>query len=195
MKFDFNQLKSNKGVEIQGPILLKPKVFKDERGFFYESWNEEDWKKILKIYNQPYISFVQDNHSKSIRGVLRGLHFQKEPFPQGKLIRCISGEIFDVAVDIRKHSSTYGKWIGVRLSSDKKNQLWIPEGFAHGFLTLSSNAEVNYKTTNFWNKDCEDCILWKDKTLAIDWHINEFNIENLLISSKDKEGKALNEVD
>ena len=195
MKFDFNQLKSNKGVEIQGPILLKPKVFKDERGFFYESWNEEDWKKILKIYNQPYKSFVQDNHSKSIRGVLRGLHFQKEPFPQGKLIRCISGEIFDVAVDIRKHSSTYGKWIAVRLSSDKKNQLWIPEGFAHGFLTLSSNAEVNYKTTNFWNKDCEDCILWKDKTLAIDWHINEFNIENLLISSKDKEGKALNEVD
>ena len=195
MKYDFTQLQSNKGLEIQGPILLKTKVFKDERGFFYESWNEEDWKKILKIYNQPYKSFVQDNHSKSIRGVLRGLHFQKEPFPQGKLIRCISGEIFDVAVDIRKHSSTYGKWIGVRLSSDKKNQLWIPEGFAHGFLTLSSNAEVNYKTTNFWNKDCEDCILWKDKTLAIDWHINEFNIENLLISSKDKEGKALNEVD
>tara|TARA_Y100000991_G_C21975203_1_gene351831 strand:- start:4976 stop:5563 length:588 start_codon:yes stop_codon:yes gene_type:complete len=194
MKFIFNQLYSKKGFEINGPILIKPKVLKDERGFFYESWNEKDWEEILKSYNQPYKPFVQDNHSKSVKGVLRGLHFQKDPYPQDKLVRCISGEIFDVAVDIRQNSRTFGDWIGVNLSANNKNQLWIPKGFAHGFLTLSENAEVNYKTTNFWNRDCEGCILWKDKTIAIDWPINEFNIENLLISSKDKEGRALYEV-
>tara|TARA_B100001989_G_scaffold192880_1_gene141702 strand:- start:110 stop:706 length:597 start_codon:yes stop_codon:yes gene_type:complete len=191
MKFEFNQLKTKKGIEINGPILLKPKVLKDERGFFYESWNEHSWEGILKTYNQTYKSFVQDNHSKSIKGVLRGLHFQKDPFPQGKLIRCIIGEIFDVAVDIRKNSSTFGDWIGTRLSSTNKNQFWIPEGFAHGFLTLTDIAEVNYKTTNLWNKNCEECLLWEDKSIGIDWPIHEYNIENLLISSKDKEGKPL----
>ncbi len=191
MKFEFNQLKTKKGIEINGPILLKPKVFRDERGFFYESWNEHSWEEILKTYNQTYKSFVQDNHSKSIKGVLRGLHFQKDPFPQGKLIRCIIGEIFDVAVDIRKNSSTFGYWIGTRLSSTNKNQFWIPEGFAHGFLTLTDIAEVNYKTTNLWNKNCEECLLWEDKNIGIDWPIHECNIENLLISSKDREGKPL----
>jgi len=191
MKFEFNQLKTKKGIEINGPILLKPKVLKDERGFFYESWNEHSWEGILKTYNQTYKSFVQDNHSKSIKGVLRGLHFQKDPFPQGKLIRCIIGEIFDVAVDIRKNSSTFGDWIGTRLSATNKNQFWIPEGFAHGFLTLTDIAEVNYKTTNLWNKNCEECLLWEDKNIGIDWPIHECNIERLLISSKDREGKPL----
>ena len=194
MKFEFNQLKTKKGIEMNGPILLKPKVFRDERGFFYESWNEHSWEGILKTYNQTYKSFVQDNHSKSIKGVLRGLHFQKDPFPQGKLIRCIIGEIFDVAVDIRKNSSTFGDWIGTRLSSTNKNQFWIPEGFAHGFLTLTDIAEVNYKTTNLWNKNCEECLLWEDKNIGIEWPTHEYNIENLFISSKDKEGKPLKDV-
>ena len=110
------------------------------------------------------------------------------------MVRCINGEIFDVAVDIRKNSNTYGDWIGVILSSKNKNQLWIPEGFAHGFLTLSHIAEVNYKTTNFWNKDYEECILWEDKAIAIDWPIKEFNIESLLVSPKDMEGKSFNEI-
>ena len=191
MKFEFNQLKTKKGIEMNGPILLKSKIFRDERGFFYESWNEHSWEGILNNYNQTYKYFVQDNHSKSIKGVLRGLHFQKEPFPQGKLIRCIIGEIFDVAVDIRKNSSTFGDWIGTRLSATNKNQFWIPEGFAHGFLTLTDIAEVNYKTTNLWNKNCEECLLWEDKNIGIDWPIHECNIENLLISSKDREGKPL----
>ena len=191
MKFEFNQLKTKKGIEMNGPILLKSKIFRDERGFFYESWNEHSWEGILKNYNQTYKYFVQDNHSKSIKGVLRGLHFQKDPFPQGKLIRCIIGEIFDVAVDIRKNSSTFGDWIGTRLSATNKNQFWIPEGFAHGFLTLTDIAEVNYKTTNLWNKDCEECLLWEDKNIGIDWPIHAYNIENLLISSKDREGKPL----
>ena len=194
MKFDYKQIYSKKGSEINGPILIKPKIFQDERGFFFESWNEKDWEIILKSFHQKAESFVQDNHSKSIKGVLRGLHFQKDPFPQGKLVRCINGEIFDVAVDIRKNSNTYGDWIGVILSSKNKNQLWIPEGFAHGFLTLSHIAEVNYKTTNFWNKDYEECILWEDKAIAIDWPIKEFNIESLLVSPKDMEGKSFNEI-
>jgi len=194
MKFEHKELSTTTGLKIKGPILIKPKVFEDERGFFFESWNQKNWKEILNEYNQKPQQFVQDNHSKSSKGVLRGLHFQKSPFPQGKLIRCISGEIYDVAVDIRKDSCTFGKWVATYLNSLEHNQFWIPEGFAHGFLTISRSAEVNYKTTNFWKKNCEECLFWEDKTIAIDWPINEFKIENLLISGKDREGKTLNEV-
>ena len=194
MKFEHKELSTTTGLKIKGPILIKPKVFEDKRGFFFESWNQKNWKEILNEYNQKPQQFVQDNHSKSSKGVLRGLHFQKSPFPQGKLVRCISGEIYDVAVDIREDSNTFGKWVGTYLNSLEHNQFWIPEGFAHGFLTISRSAEVNYKTTNLWKKNCEDCLLWEDKTIAIDWPINKFKIENLLISSKDKEGKTLSEV-
>ena len=195
MKFDHKQLSTIEGVKINGPILIKPKLFKDQRGFFFESWNQKDWEEILRKYNQTSQVFLQDNHSKSSKGVLRGLHFQKAPFPQGKLVRCISGEIYDVAVDIRKNSNTYGKWIGIYLNSWDHNQLWIPEGFAHGFLTVSKYAEVNYKTTNYWNKNYEESLLWNDKDISIEWPLKELNNETLKISNKDKDAKPLNSLE
>jgi dTDP-4-dehydrorhamnose 3,5-epimerase len=195
MKFDHKQLSTIEGVKINGPILIKPKLFKDQRGFFFESWNQKDWEEILRKYNQTSQVFLQDNHSKSSKGVLRGLHFQKAPFPQGKLVRCISGEIYDVAVDIRKNSNTYGKWIGIYLNSWDHNQFWIPEGFAHGFLTVSKYAEVNYKTTNYWNKNYEESLLWNDKDISIEWPLKELNNETLKISNKDKDAKPLNSLE
>ena len=159
------QIKNKKGNEFKGLLLITPKIFNDKRGSFYESWN----KSVFDNKVNSNINFVQDNHSTSIKGVLRGLHYQVSPFPQGKLVRCVSGEIFDVAVDLRKDSETFGDWIGVNLSRDNKKQIWIPEGFAHGFLTISNNAEVLYKTSDYWNKDCEKSIRWDDETLNINW--------------------------
>jgi len=151
--------------KMDGPLLIKPKVFVDDRGFFFESWNQHCFDELL---GQP-VSFVQDNHSRSLRGVLRGLHYQLPPHPQAKLVRCVLGEIFDVAVDIRRGSVTFGKWVGVRLSAANHQQLWIPAGFAHGFLTLSDMAEVLYKTTDFWCRNCERAIRWDDPEIAISW--------------------------
>lgn len=145
--------------------LIEPEVFKDERGFFFESFNQ-------KIFNDALgseITFVQDNHSKSKKGVLRGLHYQKPPFSQGKLIRVIYGEIFDIALDIRKDSSTFGQWVSETLSAKNKKQLWIPEGFAHGFLVLSEEAEIAYKTTQFYSKEHEKQIKYNDQKLNIRW--------------------------
>ena len=190
MKFEHKLLHTIKGVKVNGPILLKPKIFRDERGFFFESWNQKDWEEILKQYNQSSQNFCQDNHSKSSKGVLRGLHFQKEPFPQAKLVRCIFGEIYDVAVDIRKNSCTFGEWVGVYLNSSDHHQFWIPEGFAHGFLTLSEYAEVNYKTTNYWNKNHEESLLWNDNDISIKWPLKSLNNETLKISDKDKVAKT-----
>lgn len=152
------------GVPVQGPLLLTPRVFGDERGFFFESWNQQAFNAAAGD-----TAFVQDNHSRSSRGVLRGLHYQLPPHPQGKLVRCVLGEIFDVAVDIRRSSSTFGQWVGAVLSADNKQQLWVPAGFAHGFLTLSEQAEVLYKTTDFWSRECERAIRWDDPQLAIAW--------------------------
>ncbi|HFO3477547.1 TPA: dTDP-4-dehydrorhamnose 3,5-epimerase, partial [Escherichia coli] len=132
--------------KLDGLLVIEPTVYEDERGFFYESYNE---KKFMETIGAS-IKFVQDNHSKSSKGVLRGLHFQKNPYEQGKLVRCIRGEVYDVAVDIRKDSPTFGQWFGVNLSDENKKQLWIPEGFAHGFITLSDVAEFVYKTTNYY---------------------------------------------
>lgn len=146
--------------------ILEPKVFGDGRGFFMESWNHRDFTE--KVAN---VNFVQDNHSKSKQGVLRGLHFQLPPYAQAKLVRCIVGSIFDVAVDIRQSSPTFGQWVGVELSSENKRQLWIPEGFAHGFLTLSDTAEVFYKTNKFWNKNSEGTIRWDDPQINIKWPV------------------------
>ncbi|EIE5778043.1 dTDP-4-dehydrorhamnose 3,5-epimerase, partial [Salmonella enterica] len=135
----------------------------DERGFFMESFNQ----KVFEEAVGRKIEFVQDNHSKSTKGVLRGLHYQVEPYAQGKLVRCIAGEVFDVAVDIRKDSETFGKWVGVNISSENKRQLWIPEGFAHGFLVLSDSADFLYKTSNYYSPIHERGIVWNDPTINI----------------------------
>jgi len=154
------------GVALEGPLLLTPRVFGDGRGFFLESWNQQAFNATAAD-----TSFVQDNHSRSSRGVLRGLHYQLPPHPQGKLVRCVVGEIFDVAVDIRRGSPSFGQWVGAVLSAENHQQLWVPPGFAHGFLTLSEQAEVLYKTTDFWSRECERAIRWDDPALAIAWPV------------------------
>ena len=146
-------------------LIFEPKVFGDERGFFFESFNH----KLFEEGVGHSVSFVQDNHSKSSKGVLRGLHYQLSPHAQGKLVRCIAGEVFDVAVDMRIASPTFGQWIGVYLSAKNKHQLWIPPGFAHGFITLSETAEFLYKTTNYYHPRSDRSILWNDHKLAIQW--------------------------
>ncbi|MGL6419284.1 dTDP-4-dehydrorhamnose 3,5-epimerase [Aeromonas allosaccharophila] len=164
-------------------LILEPKVFGDERGFFFESFNHKLFEEAV---GYP-VTFVQDNHSKSSKGVLRGLHYQLPPHAQGKLVRCVAGEVFDVAVDIRKNSATFGQWVGVYLSNENKRQLWIPEGFAHGFYVTSDNAEFVYKCTDYYHPESENSILWDDKKLAISWPID---LEPIL-SNKDKNGKAI----
>lgn len=151
--------------KIPDVLVIEPQVFGDDRGFFLESWNQ----KSLKDHAGIDEIFVQDNHSKSSKGVLRGLHYQDPPYAQGKLIRIVAGEVFDVAVDIRKGSPTYGQWLSETLSEGNKKQLWIPEGFAHGFLTLSGEAEFLYKTTNFYSKEHERTIHWKRNDFGIIW--------------------------
>ena len=163
------RLKTTTGQPVAGPLLITPRVFGDERGFFFESWNQRTFAAALEADGQPAPAFVQDNHSRSSCGVLRGLHYQLPPHPQCKLVRCVLGEIFDVAVDIRHGSPTFGQWVGATLSAANHQQLWVPAGFAHGFLTLTAHAEVLYKTTDFWSRDCERAIRWDDPQLAITW--------------------------
>lgn len=148
-------------------VLLEPKVFGDERGFFFESFNRQAFKDAAGL--DP--DFVQDNHSRSVKGVLRGLHYQLPPKAQGKLVRVVAGKVFDVAVDIRKGSPTFGKWVGEVLSAENKRQLWIPPGFAHGFLTLSEAAEFLYKTTDYYSPAHERCIRWDDPEIAVKWPV------------------------
>lgn len=163
-------------------ILFEPKVFGDERGFFFESFNQKVFEEAVGLK----VNFVQDNHSKSTKGVLRGLHYQIQQ-PQGKLVRVVQGEVFDVAVDIRKSSKTFGQWVGAVLSAENKNQLWVPEGFAHGFVTLSESAEFLYKTTNYFAPEFERCICWDDPEIGINWPINEEPI----LSAKDQQAITL----
>ena len=153
---------------ISDVLLIEPKVFGDDRGFFFESFNQQRFNAATGLDLQ----FVQDNHSKSAKGVLRGLHYQLPPKAQGKLVRVVAGEVFDVAVDIRKDSPTFGKWVGEILSADNKRQLWIPPGLAHGFLVLSESAEFLYKTTDYYAPELERCIRWNDPDLAINWPID-----------------------
>jgi dTDP-4-dehydrorhamnose 3,5-epimerase len=168
-------------LSIPDVVLFEPKVFGDERGFFYESFNARVFEKATGLKR----NFVQDNHSRSSRGVLRGLHYQIQQ-PQGKLVRVIAGEVFDVAVDIRKGSVTYGQWVGQLLSAENKLQMWVPEGFAHGFLVLSESAEFLYKTTDYYAPEYERCIAWNDADLGIVW---PFDGEPAL-SGKDQAGVA-----
>jgi dTDP-4-dehydrorhamnose 3,5-epimerase len=165
-------------------LIIEPKVFGDARGFFFESFNQQAFNQATGTDFQ----FVQDNHSKSSQGVLRGLHYQLPPKAQGKLVRVVRGAVFDVAVDIRKSSSTFGQWVGVELTADNHKQLWIPPGFAHGFLTLSDTAEFLYKTTDYYSPQHERCILWNDAALGVEWPRME---GKPLLSGKDEQGFTL----
>jgi dTDP-4-dehydrorhamnose 3,5-epimerase len=169
-------------LDIPDVILFSPKVFGDDRGFFFESFNQRRFDEAVG----RSIHFVQDNHSKSQRGVLRGLHYQVKQ-TQGKLVRVVQGEVFDVAVDIRKNSQTFGRWVGGLLSSENKHQLWVPEGFAHGFVTLSETAEFLYKTTDYWAPEHERCIAWNDPDIGIEWPIEV----SPTLSAKDANGFKL----
>lgn len=164
---------------IEGLWVIQPKVFADARGYFFESYNKELFSK-----NNLNLDFVQDNQSLSHKGVLRGLHFQNPPYAQGKLVRVITGAVYDVAVDIRKNSPTYGKYFGVELTEENKMMMYIPEGFAHGFLTLRDNTIFAYKCTNFYNKASEESIKWNDPSIGVKW-----NVEDPLLSEKDISGK------
>lgn len=171
--------------KIPDVMLIEPKVFGDDRGFFYESFNLQAFRKATGLA----VDFVQDNHSKSARNVLRGLHYQVVQ-PQGKLVRVVQGEVFDVAVDIRKGSKTYGQWVGEILSAENKKQFWIPAGLAHGFVVLSETAEFLYKTTDYYAPAHERCIFWNDPDLAIDWPM----AGEPLLSAKDQAGLSFREM-
>jgi dTDP-4-dehydrorhamnose 3,5-epimerase len=172
--------------DLPGVLIIEPKVFGDERGFFYESFNAKAFEAATGLNTQ----FVQDNHSCSQKGVLRGLHYQLEN-TQGKLVRVTAGEVLDVSVDIRRSSPHFGRWVAVRLSAENHRQLWIPEGFAHGFVVLSDFSEFLYKTTDYYTPSAERCIRWDDPTLAIDWQLSEAP----QLSAKDQAGKFLPEAD
>lgn len=173
--------------KLAGVLVIEPRVFGDERGFFFESFNQRAFDEAAGAH----VDFVQDNHSKSSRNVLRGLHYQLPPKAQGKLVRVVQGEVFDVAVDLRKNSKTFGQWVGETLSAENKKQLWIPAGFAHGFLTLSETAEFLYKTTDYYSPEHERCIRWDDPGLAIQWPL----LHSPTISDKDKSGISFAEYD
>lgn len=166
--------------------IIEPNVFGDRRGFFLETFEKKRYQEMLEID----FDFVQDNHSRSVKGVLRGLHFQKNN-PQGKLVRVVRGEVYDVAVDIRKNSPTYGKWEAVILNEDNKRQFWIPPGLAHGFLVLSDVVDLEYKCTSYYDPESEDCVIWNDKDIAVKWP--ELDVD-LILSEKDMIGKKFREL-
>ena len=168
-------------------LIIEPKVFGDDRGFFYESFNQRRFTELTGVAD----AFVQDNHSKSARNVLRGLHYQIRQ-PQGKLVRVIAGEVLDIAVDVRKSSATVGKWVGMKLSAENKKMLWMPKGFAHGFVVLSDSAEFLYKTTDYWAPEHERCIVWNDADLAIDWQLGG---ATPLLSAKDQAGQRFRDAE
>lgn len=171
--------------KIPDVLIIEPKVFGDDRGFFFESFNQQVFDEVVG----SKVVFVQDNHSKSTKNVLRGLHYQLPPKAQGKLVRVVQGEVFDVAVDIRKESPTYGKWVGEVLTAENKKQMWIPPGFAHGFVTLSETADFIYKTTNYYDKEAERIICWNDPNLGIDWLV-----QTPELSHKDAQGERFRQV-
>ena len=176
--------------DIPDVVIIEPQVFGDERGWFMESFNENRFHDGLVSLGLPVPrSFVQDNHSCSSKGVLRGLHFQRAPYAQGKLVRVVRGSAFDVAVDIRKDSPTYGKWTGIELSADNKKMFWVPEGFAHGFVALEDDTHFLYKTTDYYNKESEDAIRWNDPDLNIHWP----DLDQFMVNEKDSQASTLKE--
>ena len=172
-------------------MLIEPKVFGDSRGFFYESFNQQAFDQATGVH----LPFVQDNHSRSRRGVLRGLHYQLPPKAQGKLVRVVRGAVFDVAVDIRRDSPTYGQWVGVELSEENHRQLWIPPGLAHGFVVLTDTADFLYKTTDYYSPAHERAIRWDDPAIGIDWPLAAHGISEPLLSDKDRAGRLLPEAE
>ena len=168
---------------IDGVVIIEPRIFEDERGYFYESFSQREFEE--KVCNTV---FVQDNQSKSTYGVVRGLHFQRPPYAQSKLVRCVSGKVLDVVVDIRKNSPTFGKFVAVELSGENHRQLFIPRGFAHGYAVLSDEAVFQYKCDNFYNKESEGSVAWNDAELGIDWKIP---VEKVILSEKDKLSKSI----
>tara|TARA_Y100000589_G_C27172143_1_gene637158 strand:- start:759 stop:1349 length:591 start_codon:yes stop_codon:yes gene_type:complete len=189
---EYFNINSNKGNLIEGPLIIKPKIFFDNRGYFFESWNHSEFKQIIS----RDVNFVQDNHSESKLGVLRGLHYQLKPKAQAKLVRCTKGEVFDVLVDIRKHSKTYGEWSSIVLSSQNKLQFWIPEGFVHGFISLKDLSEVQYKTNEYWAKDHERSLCWEDSNVKIDWPlVNNNERLKIIINDKDANAPSLKEIE
>jgi dTDP-4-dehydrorhamnose 3,5-epimerase len=172
--------------EIPDVLLLEPRIFRDERGFFSESWSARTFRNEVKVD----VQFVQDNHSRSTRGVLRGLHYQIKQ-SQGKLVRVVRGRVFDVAVDLRKSSPTFGQWIGYELNEDNHRQLWVPQGLAHGFLVLSDIADVLYKATDYYAPEYERCLIWNDPKIAIDWPLDHEPV----LSAKDKLGLSLDKTE
>ena len=169
-------------------LVIEPKVFGDARGFFYESFNQKAFNDATGLD----VNFVQDNHSRSGKGVLRGLHYQVQQ-PQGKLVRVVRGAVFDVAVDIRKGSPTFGKWEGIELTEENNKQFWVPQGFAHGFVVLSATADFLYKTTDYYAPEYERCIAWNDAAIGIDWQLHSHGIVAPQLSAKDRNGVALME--
>ena len=185
-----NKLRNKENQIINGPLEIKPKIFNDDRGYFYETWNAKDFE--AKIDTET--SFVQDNQSFSKRGTLRGLHYQLNPMAQGKLVRVTKGIVFDVIVDLRQESKTFKSWTSLILNCKDKNQIWIPKGFAHGFLTLSEEAILEYKVTDFWEKDLERTILWNDPSISIEWPILDNKLLEPNLSLKDINGLSLQSV-
>ena len=189
---EYLNINSNKGNLIKGPLIIKPKILVDERGYFFESWNQKEFNNIIS----REVYFLQDNHSKSKFGVLRGLHYQLKPKAQAKLVRCTKGEIFDVIADIRKDSDTYGEWSSVVLNGQNKLQFWIPEGFVHGFISLKNSSEVQYKTNEYWDKKYERTLLWNDLDLNINWpKINKNKKCKIITSYKDSIAPSLKEIE
>jgi dTDP-4-dehydrorhamnose 3,5-epimerase len=176
--------------EIPDVLILEPKVFGDARGFFFESWNEKAFREATGVQ----LPFVQDNHSRSAKGVLRGLHYQLQQ-PQGKLVRVVRGAVFDVAVDIRRSSPTFGKWVGTELSEENHRQFWVPPGFAHGFLVLSESADFLYKTTDYYAPAHERCIVWNDSAAGIRWPVERLSGGQPQLSAKDQAGVGLLEAE
>ncbi len=175
-----------KPLDIPDVILFEPAVFGDDRGFFFESFNHAKFEAAIG----RHVTFVQDNHSRSVKNVLRGLHYQVSPKAQGKLVRVVAGKVFDVAVDLRKSSPTFGQWVGEILSAENKRQMWVPEGFAHGFLVMSDTAECLYKTTDYYAPELERCIIWNEPTIGIQWPLDSSPV----LSMKDQQCKVLAEV-
>ena len=185
-----NKLRNKENQIINGPLEIKPKIFNDDRGYFYETWNAKDFEANINSET----SFVQDNQSFSERGTLRGLHYQLNPMSQGKLVRVTKGMVFDVIVDLRQKSKTFKSWTSLILNCQDKNQIWIPKGFAHGFLTLSEEAILEYKVTDFWEKDLERTILWNDPSISIEWPRLNNNLLEPNLSFKDMNGLSLQSV-